>query len=140
MTGHVDQEMLAAFSADLLSGSARDDVHTHVAACEECRGLVEEYQAIVRGMRLWQVAPQDALEAGTHVLVQRIRLHRLLGELVSNPSVRRQAAQNPETLLRSHGVPPTPQLLAAFKELDVTRLERAPGELDERIAKLFNML
>ncbi len=140
MTEHVDQEMLAAFAADLLSGPARDDARAHIAACEECRGLVEEYQAIAHGMRLWQVAPQDAVEAGTHALVQRIRLHRLLGEFVSNPSLRRQAAQNPETLLKAHGVAPTPQLLAAFKELDVTRLERAPGELDERITKLFHLL
>ncbi len=140
MTEQVDQEMLAAFAADLLSGSDRDAARAQVGASEESRALVEEYQAIVREMRLWQVAPQDAVGAATHVLLQRIRLHRLLGEFVSNPSLRRQAAQNPETLLRAHGVVPTPQLLAAFKELDVTRLERAPGELDERITKLFNLL
>ncbi len=137
MTGHIDHEALAAFSADLLAGPTREDVSTHITTCVECRGLVEEYREIVGTLRVWRQAPADAAEAGTRPLVQRIRLQRLLGELVSDPSARHQAAQNPERLLTTHGITPTPQLLAAFRELDVSHLERFSGQLDERIAKLL---
>jgi len=140
MTEHIDEETLAAFNLDLLSGSARDDVRSQISASEQVRRVAEEYRAIVRGLRLWQRAPQDVLDAATHALDQRIRLHRLLAELISSPSMRRQAAQNPEALFRSHGIATTPELIAAFKELDVAGLERAPGQLDERVTKLFRFL
>ncbi len=140
MTGHIDHETLAAFSADLLSGPLREEVSTHIVICSECRGLMNEYRALVATLWVWQPVPADAAEAGTRALVQRIRLQRLLGELFSDPSARRRAAQNPEKLLAAHGITPTPQLLAAFRELDVARLERFSGQLDERITKLLHLI
>ena len=137
---HVNEERLAAFAAGLLTEPERNEVASHLEACAECRPLAEEYREMVGGFRMWQQVSAEVVDAGLRPIVQRTRLHRLLGQLLADPSIRRQAAQNPGGLLAAHGLTPTPQLLAAFKELDVSRLERFSGALDERITKLMRLL
>ncbi len=137
---HIDEERLAAFAAGLLTEPERNEVASHLQTCAECRPLAEEYREMVGGIRMWAQVPAEVVDDGLRPLVQRARLHRLLGQLLADPSMRHQAAQNPERLLAAHGVTPTPQLLAAFKELDISRLERFSGALDERITKLMNSM
>jgi hypothetical protein len=64
----------------------------------------------------------------------------LLDRLFADAGLRRQAGQDPEAILSTHGVIPTPQLVAAFKDLGLVSPERFPGELDERITKLQRLL
>ncbi len=137
---HLEDEILVAVSLDLLSGSARDEATGHLQSCAQCSQEVEGYRAIAATLRVWHEVPRDAAEAATRALVQRARLYRLLGQMVTDPTLRKQARTDPGGLLTTHGVAPSPQLLAAFRELDIERLERFRGELDERISKLFNLL
>lgn len=137
---HLDEETLAAASLDLLSGEARDSATKHLEQCALCRQAVADYQTIIAALRTWQEAPQKVVEAGARAVGQRARIYRLLGQMVMDPTLRGQAQRDPEALLAAHGITPNPQLLAAFRELDVDRLARLGSEVDERITKLLNFL
>ncbi len=134
---HLDEETLAAISLDLLSGEAHDSATKHLEQCVLCRQAVADYQTITAALRIWQEAPQNVIELGTRVVGQRARIYRLLSQMVMDPILRRQAQHDPVALLGAHGITPNPQLLAAFRELDVDRLGRMSSELDERITKLL---
>jgi hypothetical protein len=112
----------------------------HVEACHMCGRVVGEYREIAAVLHAWREAPPEAVAAGYEAALQRIRLHRLLDRLFADADLRRQAGQDPEAMLSAHGVTPTPQLVAAFKDLGLSSLEQFPGELDERITKLHRLL
>lgn len=138
--GHIDEETAAGVALRLLPAAGQEQAAAHIRDCARCREMVETYRAISGAMSAWQEAPPEAVEAGTRSVIQRLRLHRLLTSALADPSVRRQAAQNPEGLLAAYGVTPSPQLLAAFKELEVMALDQFGGALDERVSKLFQLL
>lgn len=137
---HPSEDALAGFALGLLSETERNEVGEHLQTCAECGRATEEYREIVGALQVWSETPMAAVDGGYQAVVQRIRLHRILDQLLRDPDVRRQAAQNPEGVLAAHGIAPTPQLLAAFKDLDLSSLERFSGELDERITKLRRLL
>ena len=138
--GHPSKGTLVAFVLELLPETQRDEVSTHLEACHVCERAVEEYGEIAAALHIWHDAPPEAAAIGHKAIVQRIRLHRLLDRLFADADLRRQAGQDPEAMLSAHGVTPTPQLVAAFKDLGLASLERFPGELDERITKLQRLL
>ncbi len=137
---HLDEETLAAVSLDLLSGEAHDTATKHLEQCVLCRQAVADYQTITDALRVWQEAPQDVVDVGARAVGQRARIYRLVSQMVMDPTLRQQAQRDPEALLGAHGITPNPQLLAAFRELDVDRLARLGSEVDERITKLLNFL
>src|SRR5438477_3082760 len=51
MTHHSDAEVLAAFVDGNLDPKERDAVTAHIAACEECRGMIREAVAFEREER-----------------------------------------------------------------------------------------
>jgi len=134
--GHPNEDTLVAFALALLPQTQRDEVSTHLEACHVCEQAVGEYGEIAAALHVWHDAPPEAAAVGHKAIVQRIRLHRLLNRLFADADLRRQAGQDPEAMLSAHGVTPTPELVAAFKELGLASPERFPGELDERITKL----
>jgi anti-sigma factor RsiW len=138
--GHPSEETLVAFVLELLPETQRDEVSTHLEACHVCEEAVKEYGEIAAALHLWHDAPPEAAAVGHKAIVQRVRLHRLLDRLFADAGLRRQAGQDAEAMLSTHGVIPTPQLVAAFKDLGLVSPERFPGELDERITKLQRLL
>lgn len=137
---HVDEERLAAIAAGIAPSPDEELVVAHLQGCAACQSVVREYRDIVTGLSVWQQAPPEAADAVHHSVGQRIRLHHLLGEVFADPILRRQAARDPEGMLIARGITPTPQLVAAFRDLEVTASERFSGELDERIAKFWQLL
>src|SRR3989304_8138440 len=110
---HVDEETLVALSAGLL-GTLEQDAAKHIDVCSRCHNVVEEHSKIAETLSAWREAPAEASEAAIRALVQRIRLRRLLGQLFTDPSLRREAVQNPGELLAARrGAPPPPPPAAA---------------------------
>ena len=134
--GDPSEDTLAEFVLGVLPRTQHDEVSTHLEACEVCERVVEEYREMVTALQAWHEVPAEAAAAGSEPILQRIRLRRLLDRLFADADLRRQASQDPEGMLAAHGIAPTPQLLAAFKDLGLASPERFPGELDERITKL----
>ena len=137
---HPSEGTLVAFVLEVLPQAQQDEVSTHLEACHVCEQAVGEYGEISAALHVWRDAPPEAAAVGHKAIVQRIRLQRLLDRLFADADLRRQAGQDPEAMLSAHGVTPTPQLVAAFKDLGLASLGRFPGELDERITKLQRLL
>ncbi len=138
--GEPSEDTLVEFVLGVLPRVQQDEVSRHLEGCEVCVSVVEEYREMVAALHAWHEVPAEAAAAGIETILQRIRLRRLLDRLFADPDLRRQAGVNPEGTLVAHGIVPTPQLLAAFKDLGLASSEQFPGELDERITKLRRLL
>jgi anti-sigma factor RsiW len=138
--GELSEDTLVEFVLGLLPRTQHDEVAKHVEASEVCQRVVEEYREMVAALNAWHEVPAEAAAAGSEAILQRIRLHRLLDRLFADADLRRQAGLDPEGTLTAHGIAPTPQLLAAFKDLGLSSPEQFRGELDERITKLRRWL
>ena len=138
--GHLSEDTVVAFGLGLLPQTQRAEASMHVEVCQVCGQAVGEYREIAAALHVWREAPAEAAAAGYEAIRQRIRLRRLLDRVFADADLRRQAGQDPEAMLSAHGVTPTPELVAAFKELGLASPERFPGELDERITKLQRLL
>jgi anti-sigma factor RsiW len=134
------EDTLVEFVLGVLPRIQHDEVSTHLGACQVCEQAVEEYREMVAALQVWHEAPAEAATAGSEAILQRIRLHRLLDQLFADVDLRRKVGLNPEGTLVAHGIAPTPQLLAAFKDLGLSSPEQFPGELDERITKFRRWL
>ncbi len=137
---HPTEDVLTAFVLGLLPRTQRDEVAMHLETCDVCDRAIGDYRETAAALQMWCEAPPEMAAAGYEAIVQRLRLHRLLDRLFADAGLRRQAGQDPAGLLSAHGIAPTPQLLAAFKDLGGSSPERFPGELDERITKLRRLL
>ena len=138
--GEPSEETLVEFVLGVLPQPQQREVSAHLEACQVCELVVKEYREIVEALDAWHEVSPGAAAAASEAIVQRIRLHRLLDRLFGDADLRRQAGQNPEGTLVAHGIAPTPQLVAAFKDLGLSSPERFPGELDERITKFRRWL
>src|SRR5262249_28668807 len=138
--GEPSEDTLAEFVLGGLPRGQHDEGSAHGEACRMCEGIAEEYRDIGEALRAWQEAAPEVAAAGSEVIVQRIRLRRLVDRLFADAELRRHAGLNPEATLVAHGIAPTPQLVAAFKDLGLSSPEQFPGELDERITKLRRLL
>ncbi len=138
--GEPSEDTLVEFVLGVLPRMQHDEISTHLEACQVCERVVEEYREMVAALHAWHEVPAEAAAAGAEAIVQRIRLHRMLDRLFADADLRRQAGLNPEGTLVAHGIAPTPQLLAAFKDLGLSSPEQFPGELDERITKFRRWL
>jgi anti-sigma factor RsiW len=138
--GHPAEDTLSVFALGLLPRTQSEEITKHLETCEVCDRAVEDYREIAAALQTWREAPPEVAAAGYEAIAQRVRVRRLLDHLFANNDLRRQAGEDPEGLLAAHGIAPTPQLLAAFKDLGISSQEPLPGELDERITKLWRML
>jgi hypothetical protein len=138
--GDPSEEMLVEFVLGVLPRTQHEEVLTQLEASYVYAQVVAEYREMIAALRTWHEASPEAAAVVSEGILQRIRLRRLLDRLFADADLRRQAGQNPETILVAHGIAPTPQLLAAFKDLGLSSPERFPGELDERITKLRRLL
>ncbi len=140
MRSHPDEQILATYAASLPSDEEQENVRSHVVGCSECADAVHEYQRIAALLPTWREAPPELIATTERAVGQRLRLRRLLDRLLSDSTLQRQAAKDPAKLLSENGIMPSPQLLAAFKDLGLSQPERFRGSLDERITKLFRLL
>ena len=138
--GHPSEETLVAVALGLVPGTQNNEVVTHLETCSVCGQSVVDYRQIAAALSTWREAPTEAASAGYNAIVQRIRLHRLLDHLFVRVDVRRRAGEDPQGLLAAYGIAATPQLLAAFKDLGLSAPGHFPGELDERITKVRQLL
>jgi anti-sigma factor RsiW len=134
--GEPSEDTLVEFVLGALPRAEHNEISTHLEACQVCSQVVEDYREMVAALHAWCEVPPEAAAGASEAMVQRIRLHRLLDRLFADADLRRQAGLNPEGTLVAHGIAPTPQLLAAFKDLGLSSSAQFPGELDERITKL----
>jgi hypothetical protein len=137
---HPSEDTLVAFSLGLLPEMQRQGISAHLETCLVCHRTIDEYREISAVLGVWREAPPEVVAAGREVLSQRIRLHRLLDQLFADADLRGRAGRDPEGLLTAHGITPTPEMVAAFKDLGLSSGERFPGELDERITKIRRLI
>lgn len=138
--GHADEHQLAAYSAGILSPAERERLAAHLEGCKSCATVAGTYRLMIESLAVWNRPPTEIVEAGSRAVTQRIRLHRLIGQLVADPALRRKAAADPEGMLAAHGMQATPALVAAFKLLTSEVQPAMSLELDERIAKIMQLL
>jgi anti-sigma factor ChrR (cupin superfamily) len=136
---HPTDETLAEFALGLLGPAQRAEVAKHLEACEACNHMAADYRGIGEALQSWREAPPDLVAAAQQRVTQRLRLHALLDRLLADADLRRRVQEDPAGLLSAHGITPTPELLAAFKDLDASPA-RFPHELDERITKFRRLL
>ncbi len=135
---HLDETLIARYAAGLLEGEIRGDAETHLATCEHCRSILDGYAALVADLSV-PPAPPAAVAKMADALRQRARLRQFVLRLAADPSWRAQVQQDPQAALARHRIHPTPQLVAALRELSPAE-EMGGDQLDERISKLAGLL
>lgn len=133
---HLDEEIIAQHAAGLLAGDARQLAHDHLATCESCRDTFVAYQRISAALSL-PGASRQTIERVKEMTRQRVRLTQFIHRLVSDPGWRAEVQRDPEVALERHRIRPTPQLVAALKELSPVQEQVDGSQLDERISKLL---
>jgi anti-sigma factor RsiW len=137
---HPTEDALAAYAAGLLSESESRELANHLAGCSTCGRAVSEYRETAAVLREWRDAPDQMVKDAAEVLLQRMRLHRLVQRLFTDQELRRRMSDDPARELAAYGIAPTPAILAAFKDLGSPGAERFPGELDERLSKVRRLI
>ncbi|MGH2349871.1 MAG: hypothetical protein ACRDFT_10470 [bacterium] len=135
---HLDETLIARYAAGLLAGDAHRDAAAHLAACDACASVLDGYSRLVADL-VTPRAPDTVARRITETLRQRIRLRQFVLRLAGDPAWRAQVRQDPQSALERHRIHPTPQLVAALRELAP---DEAMGgdQLDERISKLAGLL
>ncbi|MGH8248612.1 MAG: hypothetical protein ACREUU_19560 [Gammaproteobacteria bacterium] len=133
---HLEEELIAQYAAGFLASDARRTADIHLASCETCRSAAAAYQRMVAALTSPLVSRQ-AMERIQEMLRQRVRLKQFIQQLISDPTWRVEVQRDPQTALERHRIRPTPQLVAALKELSSIREEGGSSQLDERISKLL---
>jgi len=136
---HPTDETVAAFALDLLDPREHAEVASHLDACPACARSAGGYREMSEALHVWRDAPTDVAAAAEAAITQRIRLQGLVEGLLSDAALRSRAQADPHALLSARGITPTPELLAAFRDLDPSP-SRFPHELDERVTKLRRLL
>jgi anti-sigma factor RsiW len=137
---HPSEDVIATNALGLLDQTESREVAAHLATCPACSQLTADYREMAASLQAWCEAPAEVAAHASDAVIQRLRVHRLLNQLVVNQELRRQVNSDPETVLAAHGIAPTPTLLAAFKEISAPGAERFRGELDERLTKWHRLL
>lgn len=135
MHNHPSEEQIAAYVSGTVSGDAAHTIEGHLAGCDPCQTVAGGYRQIVAGLQYLEV-PAPVLEAARTALKQRLRLRRFVERLLSDAPWRAQVHRDPHGALEQYQIRPTPQLMAALKELESDR-EVSGTQLDERVSKLL---
>jgi len=136
-TSHLDETLLARYAAGL-SAPGIGAAESHLTSCPTCRTLLDEYRALVADLST-PAAPPAVVAKITETLYQRLRLRQFVLRLAGEPSWRAQVAEDPQGALERHRIHPTPQLVAALRELSPAD-DIVGDQLDERISKLAGLL
>lgn len=133
---HLEEERIAQYAAGFLAGEERRTAEAHLASCERCRSEASAYQHMVAALTEPPVSRQT-VERIQEMLRQRARLRQFIQQLISYPAWREEVQRNPQMALERHRIRPTPQLVAALKELSSMEEKVDGSQLDARISKLL---
>lgn len=133
---HLEEEVIAQYAAELLSSDARRTADAHLASCETCRSAAAAYRQMVAALTL-PGASHQTVERIQDMIRQRVRLKQFIQRLISDPTWRAEVQQDPQIALERHRIRPTPQLVAALRELSSVEEKVDGSQLDERISKLL---
>lgn len=120
---HLNSDRLAALAV----GGAGDP--PHLAGCARCRAELEDFRALVAGLRDAPEAPGDLLDAAKRYYRVRRLVESLIERMASEPDLRARAAARPEEVIREAGLEPSPELIEALRESG-----RSSGDLVRRFA------
>ncbi len=137
-TNHLDEELLAQYAAGLPAGDSYREADPHLAVCAICRSILDEYRHLAENLS-GPTAPHSTAERIADALRQRIRLRQFVLRLAGDPRWRAEVRHDPQGALERHRIHPTPQLVAALRELSPVE-EMGGDQLDERISKLAGLL
>lgn len=133
---HLEEETIAQHAAGLLTGQNRDAAEAHLASCPVCRSASDAYASLVESLS----APPVPAEVLAHIqeqLRQRVRVKAFVQRLIEDPVWRIEVQRDPHTALERHRISPTPQLVAALKQISSLQEGVDGSQLDERISKLL---
>lgn len=133
---HLEEETIAQHAAGLLTGGDLSAADAHLATCPVCRATSEDYRSLVGSLSAPSV-PADVLTRVQDQVSQRVRVKTFIQQLIEDPSWRMEVGRDPRAALERHRIRPTPQLLAALKEISTLQESVDGSQLDERISKLL---
>jgi hypothetical protein len=133
---HLDEETIAQHAAGLLTGRDLGAADAHLATCPVCRATSEDYRSLI-GLLSAPSVPADVVGRVGDQVRQRVRIKTFIQQLVEDPSWRIEVGRDPRAALERHRIRPTPQLLAALKEISTLQEGVDGSQLDERISKLL---
>ncbi len=133
--GHLDEETIAIYAAGL-SGEDDPAAVAHLGACAVCGAAADDYRTLAAALRALAV-PTDVVGRLQEQIRQRLRIRTFLRRLIEDPSWRAEVGRDPRAALERHRIQPTPQLLAALREVSSLQESVDVSQLDERISKLL---
>ncbi|HEY6103187.1 MAG TPA: hypothetical protein VI007_08185 [bacterium] len=133
---HLEEETIAQHAAGLLTGEDLSAADVHLATCPVCRATSGGYRSLVGSLSAPSV-PADVLARVQDQVRQRVRVKTFIQQLIEDPSWRTEVGRDPRAALERHRIRPTPQLLAALKEISTLQEGVDGSQLDERISKLL---
>ena len=133
---HLEEETIAQHAAGLLAGEERRAAEAHLASCPVCRSTSDAYGSLVGSLNAPPV-PAEVLARVQEQLRQRVRVRAFVQRLVEDPAWRVEVQRDPHAALERHRIRPTPQLVAALKQISSLQEGVDGSQLDERISKLL---
>lgn len=133
---HLDEETIAQHAAGLLTGQDHGAAEAHLASCPVCRATSDAYVSLVASLVAASV-PSGVLERVQDQVRQRARVKTFIQRLIEDSAWRVEVQRDPRAALERHRIRPTPQLVAALKQISSLREDVDGRQLDERISKLL---
>jgi hypothetical protein len=133
---HLDEETIAQHVAGLPAGSDEAAADAHLASCPVCRSTADGYRTLIASLSVFAVS-SDVVVRVQEQIHQRLRIRTFLQHLIEDPGWREEVQRDPRAALERHHIQPTPQLLAALREVSSLQEGVDASQLDERISKLL---
>lgn len=133
---HLEDETIAQYVAGFLTGEDRRAAEAHLASCPVCRSTSDAYASLVASLSA-PFVPAEVLARAQEQVRQRVRVKAFVQRLIEDPAWRVEVQRDPRTALERHRIRPTPQLVAALKQISSLQEGVDGSQLDERISKLL---
>ncbi len=133
---HLEEETIAQHAAGLLAADARRAADEHVPSCPFCRSRLAAYEKMVAALTSPPV-PAGLVARVQEQIHQRLRVKQFVQRLIEDPAWRVEVQRDPHLALERHRIHPTPQLVAALRQISSLQEEVDGSQLDERISKLL---
>jgi hypothetical protein len=132
---HLDEHTIAQHAAGLAAGQD-PAAEAHLVSCPVCGASADAYRSMIASLGLFAV-PSDVVNHLQEQIRQRLRIRTFLQRLIEDPRWRSEVQRDPRAALEQHRIQPTPQLLAALKEVSSLQEGVDASQLDERVSKLL---
>jgi hypothetical protein len=133
---HLDEDTIAQHVAGLPVGYDQAAAEAHLGSCPVCRSTADGYRVLIGALSVLAV-PSAVVVRTQEQIRQRLRIRTFLQRLIEDPAWRTEVQRDPRAALERHRIQPTPQLLAALKEVSSLQEGVDASQLDERISKLL---